>query len=328
MARVVAERRDLVARAARDRLANMLGVHPRDLAGLEAGVATAISDHLNRVNRRIQQLVDQAASDELTGALRRAAGLAALERELQRARRFADSRLVVAFIDVDGLKTVNDSRGHTAGDALLKEVVRCLHERLRAYDLVIRWGGDEFVCVLPEAGLKEAAKVFEHVGREFSSRTGAFFSTGLAEIRDEDTAMELVSRADVELIERRQEGRTRSLAPAPAPASQRRLAVGLASAAAALLGTIALDLVLATPGTLWWLPHALTDTAQVHLTRTPAQAELDLARSRAETAASKPPGSVRQAWLSNARLHLDAARQDGADPTALERVDLLIKSLE
>jgi diguanylate cyclase (GGDEF)-like protein len=328
MARVVAERRNLVARAARDRLANMLGIHPRDLGGLDAGVATAISDHLNRVNRRIQQLVDQAASDELTGALRRAAGLAALERELQRARRFADSRLVVAFIDVDGLKAVNDSRGHTAGDALLKEAVRCLHERLRAYDLVIRWGGDEFVCVLPEAGIKQSAKVIEHVGREFSARTGGFFSAGLAEIRDGDTALELVSRADVELLERRREGRERSFTPIPSPPAQRRIALGLATAAVFLLATIALDLVLATPGTLWWLPHALTDTAQVHLTRTPAQAELELARSRAETAAGKPAGAARQAWLANARLHLDAARQDGADPSALERVDNLIKSLE
>jgi diguanylate cyclase (GGDEF)-like protein len=287
-----------------------------------------MTDHLNRVNRRIQQLVDQAASDELTGALRRAAGLSALERELQRARRFADSRLVVAFIDVDGLKAVNDSSGHTAGDALLKEMVRCLHERLRAYDLVIRWGGDEFVCVLPEAGLKEAAKVFEHVAREFTSRTGGFFSAGLAEIRDGDDALEIVARADVQLLERRREGRSPSTIAVPAPPPQRRLAmIGLAGAVGTLLGIVVLDLALATPGTLWWMPHAMADAAQVHLTRTPAQAELDLARSRAETGAGKS-GPVRRAWLSNARLHLDAARRDGADPTALERVDSLIKSLE
>ncbi len=123
-----------------------------------------------------------------------------------------------------------------------------------------------------------------------------------------------------------------ALEPRPESSSlerlQRRIALGLAVAAAALLSTITLDLALATPGTLWWLPHALTDTAQVHLTRTPAQAELELARSRAETAAGKPEGAARQAWLANARLHLDAARQDGADPSAVERVDSLIKSLE
>jgi len=92
--------------------------------------------------------------DDLTGTLRRGAGLAALEREIGRARRHGDHLLTVAFIDLDSLKSVNDSSGHAAGDALLCELAGALTRRLRAYDLVVRWGGDEFVVALSHAGTR------------------------------------------------------------------------------------------------------------------------------------------------------------------------------
>ena len=82
----------------------------------------AIASHLNTTNRRIQALVNASATDDLTGALRRGEGLDALEREVQRARRAGNDQLVVAFVDVDGLKSVNDREGHEAGDRLLKDV--------------------------------------------------------------------------------------------------------------------------------------------------------------------------------------------------------------
>lgn len=328
MARLVAERRDLAARAARDRLANMLGLHPRDLGGLEAEVAAAMTDHLNRVNRRIQQLVDEAAADELTGALRRAAGLAALEREVQRARRFGDRRLVVAFLDVDQLKLVNDSGGHAAGDRLLREAARCLKERLRAYDLIIRWGGDEFVCVLPEAGLKSASRALNDVLREFQARTGSTLSVGLAEIEEGEAGLELVSRADAQLLGDRRQRRSTGFAAGQPSRPRRAIVGGLVAAALGLLVAFGLDLALATPGSMWWLPHALADTAQVQLSRSPSQAELDLASTRAQVAASKPPGAVRQAWLRNASLHLEAARHSGADPNRVDQVAQQIKALQ
>ena len=55
---------------------------------------------------------------------------------------------MVAFIDVDGLKAVNDRRGHADGDELLRGVVQCVKRNLRPYDFIMRFGGDEFVCVL------------------------------------------------------------------------------------------------------------------------------------------------------------------------------------
>ncbi len=87
--------------------------------------------------------------DHLTGALGRRAGRAAIQREMARATRFGET-LVLIFVDVDGLKATNDDRGHLAGDSVLRATARCLTEGLRAYDVVMRFGGDEFVCTLSD----------------------------------------------------------------------------------------------------------------------------------------------------------------------------------
>ncbi|MBA2695858.1 MAG: GGDEF domain-containing protein, partial [Actinobacteria bacterium] len=76
-----------------------------------------------------------------------------LEREMARSSR-AREALSVAFIDVDHLKQVNDTRGHAAGDRLLQHVADALRSRLRSYDLVVRYGGDEFICVMPGSAPK------------------------------------------------------------------------------------------------------------------------------------------------------------------------------
>lgn len=159
-------------------------------------------DVLEAVERRIQQLKDEAAVDELTGVLRRAAGLDQLEREVRRARRFDDRKLVVAFCDLDDLKVVNDTCGHAEGDAVLREMAAALRRRLRAYDLVIRWGGDEFVCSLPGAGLEASRRALEDICTELLARTGSTFSAGFAELGQDDDAVALVARADADYYAR------------------------------------------------------------------------------------------------------------------------------
>ena len=223
----VPERRDLDARLARDRLAMMMGVHPRELRVLDSRLASVMADHMSEMNRRVQRLVDSNAIDELTGALRRQAGLQALEREIDRARRSSEGKLVVAFIDVDDLKHVNDTQGHAAGDRLLQDVAATLRAQLRSYDVVMRWGGDEFVCVLPDAGLEGAARIVEDIAVGFAARNGYGFSTGLAALEDTDSPEDLVSRADGQLYEARRERR-------PAPVT----VAALSGAARSLLHTV------------------------------------------------------------------------------------------
>lgn len=97
--------------------------------------------------------------DGLTHAHRREAGLLELEREVVRANRTAQP-LTLSFVDVDGLKAMNDSRGHAAGDQLLREIADSIRAHLRPYDLSVRYGGDEFLCALPDMTMAEAAERF------------------------------------------------------------------------------------------------------------------------------------------------------------------------
>jgi diguanylate cyclase (GGDEF)-like protein len=148
----------------------------------------------------------QAGVDGLTGALRRERGLAELEREIARARR-SDGRLVLAFVDVDGLKAINDVHGHAAGDQLLRDVALALRSGLRSYDLVVRYGGDEFLCALPGTGIEGARRRFEEVARKLTeTRPGASVSIGLAALADTDALDELTARADAALYAGRGRG--------------------------------------------------------------------------------------------------------------------------
>ena len=142
---------------------------------------------------------EQAGIDELTGARRRGVGLEDLQREIERSRRTGDM-LVAAYVDVDGLKAVNDQHGHQAGDELLQDVVEGLRRDLRAYDLIVRLGGDEFLCIMPGITTDQARKRFKHLESELSpGPTNWSVSIGLSELHDGDSPRGLINRADHDL---------------------------------------------------------------------------------------------------------------------------------
>lgn len=185
------ERRDVVARAARDRLAGVLGIHPNRLATVDAELAGLLAFRLEQA----QETAQLASHDELTGALSRAAGRRTLERELQRTARSSDP-LSVVFLDVDGLKAVNDEHGHAIGDRLLARLGETFNAALRPYDTPIRWGGDEFVLVLPDCDWTRAEAVAERLRHEFTAATGYTITTGSAQRREHDDLQNLIGRAD------------------------------------------------------------------------------------------------------------------------------------
>jgi diguanylate cyclase (GGDEF)-like protein len=140
------------------------------------------------------------ATDALTGAWQRGPGLRELEREISRARR-GTGRLVVAYVDVNDLKTTNDTRGHAAGDALLTRVVAALRSNLRPYGLVVRLGGDEFICALSDADIDDVRRRFDQIADQLhADQPGAAITVGFAELADADSAKDLIDRADGDFL--------------------------------------------------------------------------------------------------------------------------------
>jgi diguanylate cyclase (GGDEF)-like protein len=164
-------------------LATDLGLSPREFSSMST--------------KGLFKLREQAAFDDLTGVLRRAAGISAADREIARAKR-QKTPLAVVFIDLDGLKQINDGRGHVAGDQLLRGLASGLRGGLRGQDLVLRYGGDEFVAVLPDATCEAATAKLQQIQQELA-QSGIAFSIGVAEFERNDDVVSLLGRADAEL---------------------------------------------------------------------------------------------------------------------------------
>jgi diguanylate cyclase (GGDEF)-like protein len=133
------------------------------LVALIAALAAAISGGVaRRRSREIAAVSAAALIDPLTGVLNRRGFTEAAERELDRARRYSRG-LALAFIDVRGLKAVNDSEGHLAGDDLLRRAAGLLRDSARAHDVVGRLGGDELGLLLAEQSPDGAESVVQRI---------------------------------------------------------------------------------------------------------------------------------------------------------------------
>jgi diguanylate cyclase (GGDEF)-like protein/PAS domain S-box-containing protein len=149
---------------------------------------------------------EHSTLDALTGAHTRGAGLVELAREIARAERTGQA-LVLAYVDVDKLKVVNDTAGHAAGDDLLRAVAHALTARLRSYDLIIRYGGDEFLCAVTGLSLRETeARLVEANAALSALTTPASFSAGLTTLDPGDTLDSFIARADAALYLERERG--------------------------------------------------------------------------------------------------------------------------
>jgi len=202
---------DILMRAAdqRKRAAEfrVIAAEHRELAAQDRHASAR--DREQAADERLRALADReilaaelamAETDELTGARTRAAGLSDLNRELDRCRR-TGSAFVVAYVDVVGLKDLNDTHGHSAGDDLLRNVVALCREHLRSYDLIVRIGGDEFLCAIPNMSEDAVRERFSAIASGLAARPDARgIRIGFATLREHETAAELISRADAELI--------------------------------------------------------------------------------------------------------------------------------
>jgi diguanylate cyclase (GGDEF)-like protein len=110
---------------------------------------------------------------------------------------------VLAFADVDELKAHNDRQGHAAGDQLLLTVVEAIRSKLRSYDPIVRFGGDEFVCALTDADINDARHRFTEIDAALAEQA-ASISVGFAELHPNDTLDQLIERGDHSLYQAKQ----------------------------------------------------------------------------------------------------------------------------
>jgi diguanylate cyclase (GGDEF)-like protein len=193
----------------------------KQLSESEERMVKTLAEHLAlaaaNLNLR-ETLRTQSIRDPLTNLFNRRYMEESLERELQRATR-KKLPLAVVMLDVDHFKHFNDSFGHEAGDELLRELARLFQSRLRAEDIACRYGGEEFVLILPEAPIevaRERAELFRQTAREsqIQFRGKALervtISIGLSCYSQHGTTGEALLRAaDAALYRAKDEGRDR-----------------------------------------------------------------------------------------------------------------------
>ena len=189
---------------------------PPKLEELVARVNAAVrvkrlQDQLHSINRVLEH---QAMTDSLTGLANRRHGFSELDRLVSSSQRHGRT-LGVLMADLDHFKTLNDTYGHDAGDSCLREAARRLADAVRTSDLPIRWGGEEFVVLMPDASESHAADIAERI--RSSVADPPFFagedtihvtmSVGWAMRFDAETGPDLVARADAALYEAKRLGR-------------------------------------------------------------------------------------------------------------------------
>lgn len=175
---------------------------------------------LEEKNRALEaarkELEYKAAHDPLTGLLNRGALLELLTREMERCQRRAEG-LVVVILDLDHFKRINDTLGHAAGDAVLIEISRRLRSALRPYDAVGRYGGEEFILVLPDLDETTALQRLETLRNvlggqpivAMGSLVQVTASFGYTLFKPHDHASSLLQRADAALYQAKAAGRNR-----------------------------------------------------------------------------------------------------------------------
>jgi diguanylate cyclase (GGDEF)-like protein len=176
-----------------------------------------ISDRYQSMMRELNDaLKDASTKDALTGIGNRRLLMERLKTEAARAER-VERPLTLALLDVDRFKSVNDAHGHEAGDQALVAIAQAIESNVRDYDLCGRWGGEEFMIIMPEIGAADGAAVVERVRRAIAdlnltagdTRLALSASFGIAERHAGENISDTIKRADAALFDAKRAGRNR-----------------------------------------------------------------------------------------------------------------------
>ncbi len=176
--------------------------------------AAEAEQRVQELTAELDHISDVAHQDYLTGALNRRGMDEALEREFSRADRHGTT-LCIAMMDIDHFKKLNDNLGHATGDQALVHFVNIIKKVLRTTDVLARFGGEEFIIILPVTPQQEAIRVITRVQRELTKnffmnrneRVLITFSAGVAERKPGESPESLIPRADAALYQAKNTGR-------------------------------------------------------------------------------------------------------------------------
>ncbi len=182
--------------------------------------ASELETRVRALETELRRLSDEATTDALTQVANRRGLQAAFEQEVARAARASGTAriLSLALIDIDNFKKLNDSLGHAAGDVALKSLAAAVRERLRQGDQLARFGGEEFVIVLPATAAGDAQELLTRLQRSLSSslfmhgerEVFVTFSAGVTEWRSGETLEAALERADEAMYEAKRTGKNRT----------------------------------------------------------------------------------------------------------------------
>ncbi len=155
--------------------------------------------------------------DGLTGVFNHAYAIKEIDSEIEKTKRY-DVTFSLILLDVDNFKAINDTYGHLAGDFVLKNLAFLIEKNLRTIDIVGRYGGDEFIAILPQIDLKNAYIAGERLRHAVESETFLFngsvikltISLGISTYQDRNTTQDLIKIADDNLYKAKKEGRNRT----------------------------------------------------------------------------------------------------------------------
>jgi diguanylate cyclase (GGDEF)-like protein len=159
----------------------------------------------------IDSLERLASADPLTGLANRRGGEKDIAAEISRSRR-QNTPLSCVLLDIDHFKEVNDTFGHQAGDYVLREISALLRRTVRAYDILVRWGGEEFLCVLPGVDHEQALKLAERIRQAVENMPlagigGITASVGVAALGNDYSFDAMFAAADRRLYSAKASGR-------------------------------------------------------------------------------------------------------------------------
>lgn len=188
----------------------------RDELNIMRGRVNEAEAEVSRLQDELAQASEMVRIDPLTGALNRKGMTEALEVEVARARRH-NGALCVALLDIDNFKKLNDSLGHSAGDAALVHLTKVVHETIRPQDTLARYGGEEFVVLLPDTPVEHAVGAMVRVQRELTRRFFLHnndkvlitFSCGVAELGKDENPQDALKRADAGMYLAKRAGKNR-----------------------------------------------------------------------------------------------------------------------